>query len=184
MATVVYVKDILKLGEDEFVLAMVGLGLGSTVTALLLGLATGRYESGAKGPAELHGLCYRWTERALLTGGVVLSLILLPGIWRPSFLLFACLWILSGVGQALIDIATRKTHAFLLRRLARDPGNPLLAKAEGMLRFHLAGRRALEAQDWPACLAEYQAQFPTDSRAGRDQAAGPGYASPSTLRST
>ncbi|HEY8158645.1 MAG TPA: MFS transporter [Methylobacter sp.] len=106
VATVVYVKDVLKLGEDEFVLAMVGLGLGSTVTALFLGWATGRYESGAKGPAELHGRRHRWTERALLTGGVILGLILLPGIWRPSFLLFACLWLLSGVGQALIDISS------------------------------------------------------------------------------
>ena len=28
-----------------------------------------------------------------------------------------------------------------------------------MLRFHLEGRCPLEAQDWPACLAEYWAQF-------------------------
>jgi NRE family putative nickel resistance protein-like MFS transporter len=37
VATVVYVKDVLMPGEAEFVLAMVGLGLGSTVTALSLG---------------------------------------------------------------------------------------------------------------------------------------------------
>jgi hypothetical protein len=72
----------------------------------------------------------------------------------------------------LRPLATRKTHAFLLRRLARDPGNPLLAKAEGMLRFHLAGRRPLEAQDWPACLAEYQAQFTQIPAPVREQAAG------------
>lgn len=58
----------------------------------------------------------------------------------------------------LRPLATRATHALLLRRLARDPDNPVLAKAEGMLRFCLAGKRPLEAQDWPACLAEYRAQ--------------------------
>lgn len=106
VATVVYVKDVLMLGEAEFVLAMVGLGLGSTVTALSLGWVTGRYESGAKGPSELHGRRHRWTERALLTGGVVLGLILLPGIQKPSFMIFVWLWILNGVGQALIGLSS------------------------------------------------------------------------------
>ncbi len=106
VATVVYVKDVLMLGEAEFVLAMVGLGLGSTVTALSLGWVTGRYESGAKGPSELHGRRHRWTERALLTGGVVLGLILLPGIQKPPFMIFAWLWILNGVGQALIGLSS------------------------------------------------------------------------------
>lgn len=60
-------------------------------------------------------------------------------------------------------LATERSHAFLLRRLDRDRGDrasagrpqesPLLAKAEGMLRFHLGGRRAAEEQEWPACLA-------------------------------
>lgn len=106
VATVVYVKDVLMLGETEFVLAMAGLGLGSTVTALLLGWASGRYESGAKEPSELHGRRHRWTERALLTGGVVLGLILLPGLQQPPFLLFAWIWILNGVGQALIALSS------------------------------------------------------------------------------
>lgn len=106
VATVVYVKDVLMLGETEFVLAMAGLGLGSTVTALFLGWVTGRYESGAQKPSELHGRRHRWTERALLAGGVLLGLILLPGIQRPPFLLFACLWMLNGMGQALIALSS------------------------------------------------------------------------------
>lgn len=106
VATVVYVKDVLMLGENEFVLAMSGLGLGSTVTALFLGWATGRYESSAKGPSELHGRRHQWTERALLTGGVVLGLILLPGMKQPPFLLFVGLWLLNGVGQALIALSS------------------------------------------------------------------------------
>ena len=55
--------------------------------------------------------------------------------------------------------ATRRTHALVLRLLARDPDNPVLAKADGMLRFHLEGKRPLEAQHWPACLSEYRAHM-------------------------
>lgn len=105
VATVVYVRDVLMLGEAEFVLAMAGLGLGSTVTALFLGWATGRYESGANGPSELHGRRHRWTEHAMVAGGGVLGLILLPGIMKPTFMIFVLLWILNGVGQALIALS-------------------------------------------------------------------------------
>ena len=45
VASVVYIKDVLFLGETTFVLVMAGLGLGSTMTALILGKFTGRYES-------------------------------------------------------------------------------------------------------------------------------------------
>lgn len=34
------------------------------------------------------------------------------------------------------------------------PGNRTLAKTEGMLRFHIQGKRPLDEQDWPACLTE------------------------------
>jgi hypothetical protein len=37
--------------------------------------------------------------------------------------------------------------------LQRDRNNPLLAKAEGMLRFHVAGKKPLTEQEWPECLA-------------------------------
>ena len=71
----------------------------------------------------------------------------------------------------LSPLATRKTYALLLQRLARDPGNPLLAKAEGMFRFYLEGKRPLETQDWPACLAEYRAQRTAVPVSIKDQAA-------------
>ena len=53
----------------------------------------------------------------------------------------------------LQPFATRRTHALVLRLLARDPGNPILAKAEGMLRFHLEGKRTAgsPATGRPAC---------------------------------
>ncbi len=104
VATVVYVRDVLHLGESAFVFAMAAAGVGSTVAALLLGRATGRYESGAATVTQLHGLRHRWTERALIVGGCVLGAALLPGILQPPLWLFAALWLLNGAGQALIAI--------------------------------------------------------------------------------
>ncbi len=104
VATVVYVREILVLGETAFVVVMAALGVGSTIAALMLGRATGRYESTAGNRAELHGLRHRWTERALLLGGLVLGLLLLPGVLQPPLLVFALLWFFNGAGQALIAI--------------------------------------------------------------------------------
>ena len=58
---------------------------------------------------------------------------------------------------ALRPLAGSRTHAVVLRLLGRHPDDPVLAKAEGMLRFYLQGKRPLEAQEWPACLAEAKA---------------------------
>ncbi len=104
VGTVVYVRDVLGFDDATFTLVMAGLGLGSTVTALLLGWITGRYETGAKNPSELHGRRHRWGERALLIGGVILGLLLLPGMFQPPLLVFASFWFLNGMGQALISV--------------------------------------------------------------------------------
>jgi hypothetical protein len=53
----------------------------------------------------------------------------------------------------LNPFATPAVHAWTRRLLPRDPSNPSLAKAEGMLRFHLEGRRAPSEQPWPECLS-------------------------------
>lgn len=106
VASVVYIKDVLLLGETSFVFVMACLGLGSTITALLLGKFTGRYESVANDHTELHGLRHRWTERALLLGGIVLGLLLIPGFLKPTLAVFAILWFLNGAGQVLIAIAS------------------------------------------------------------------------------
>jgi len=104
VATVVYVRDVLALGETAFVLTMAALGVGSTIAALLLGRATGRYEAAADTPIQLHGLRHRWAERALIVGGCVLGAVLLPGMLQPPLWLFAVLWLFNGAGQALIAI--------------------------------------------------------------------------------
>lgn len=50
-------------------------------------------------------------------------------------------------------------HAAMARLLKRYPGNHTLSKAEGTLRFHLQGKRQLEAQDWPECLACHKSEL-------------------------
>ena len=106
VATVVYIKDVLLLSETSFVMVMAGLGLGSTITAIVLGKLTGRYESLANTDLELHGRRHRWTEQALIIGGIVLGLMLLPGYLKPGLAVFAILWFLNGAGQVLIAISS------------------------------------------------------------------------------
>lgn len=52
----------------------------------------------------------------------------------------------------LNPLASEITHTWTQSLLERDPSNPLLAKAEGMLRFHVEGNHALSEQPWPECL--------------------------------
>jgi hypothetical protein len=49
--------------------------------------------------------------------------------------------------------ATRSTLARTQKLLQHDPSNPFLAKAEGMLRFHVEGMRPITEQVWPECVA-------------------------------
>jgi NRE family putative nickel resistance protein-like MFS transporter len=104
VATISYVRDVLGRGETAFAFVMAGLGLGSSLAAILLGRATGRYEQGVRDKAVLHGRRHVWTARALIAGGILLGLILLPDVLKPSFILFSFLWVLNGAGQALIAI--------------------------------------------------------------------------------
>lgn len=104
VVTVAYVRDVLGRGETAFAVVMAALGLGSTLAAIVLGRATGRYEQGAGDKAVLHGRRHRWTARALLIGGLILGLLLLPGILVPPLFVFGWLWMLNGAGQALIAI--------------------------------------------------------------------------------
>ena len=54
----------------------------------------------------------------------------------------------------LRPLANEKTHQLLNRWLKRNPGSYVLSKAEGMLRFHLNGKRQLTEQCWPECLED------------------------------
>jgi hypothetical protein len=54
----------------------------------------------------------------------------------------------------LKPVLNRGGYAVVVRLLDRYPGNSTLAKAKGMLRFHLQGKRAADQQDWPECLSD------------------------------
>lgn len=56
----------------------------------------------------------------------------------------------------LKPLANPTTHALTKKLLDRNPSNSLLAKAEGMLRFHVEGMRNLPAQSWPECLERHE----------------------------
>jgi NRE family putative nickel resistance protein-like MFS transporter len=104
VATVAYVRDTLHRGDGAVAGAMAVLGLGSTLTALALGRATGRYEARATSPPAAHGRRHRWADAALLWGGNLLALALLPSVLTPPLAVFALAWALNGAGQALIAI--------------------------------------------------------------------------------
>lgn len=106
VATVVYVSDVLKSGETSFAIVMAVLGLGSSLAAILLGRRTRRIELGASDKAALHYKRHDWSRITLFVGGIILGLILLPGVLQPPLLIFAALWFLNGAGQALISIAS------------------------------------------------------------------------------
>ncbi len=52
----------------------------------------------------------------------------------------------------LRPLINRPTHTVLQRLNQKMPGHPILAKAEGMVRFYLEGLKPLQAQQWPTCL--------------------------------
>ncbi len=106
VATVVYVHDVLGYGDTAFTLVMAGLGLGSTLAAIVLGRATERYEKELSARETLHGQRHVWTRYALMLGGLILGLLLLPGIFKPSIIIFAVMWFLNGAGQGLIGISS------------------------------------------------------------------------------
>jgi hypothetical protein len=52
----------------------------------------------------------------------------------------------------LAPFAKEFAHSISARLLVQHPGSRVLAKAEGMLRFYLQGKRPAETQHWPECL--------------------------------
>ena len=104
VVTVVYVRDILRGTEAQFSIVMAGAGLGSAAAAILLSRITARMELDTADHGARHRLRHRWTAAAVIAGGIVLSISLLPGWMTPPLIGFGFLWILNGAGQALIAI--------------------------------------------------------------------------------
>jgi len=106
VGTVVYVSDVLQTGDTGFAVVMAILGLGSSIAAIILGRATTRFEADANDKTALHYRRHDWSRSALFIGGIILGLILLPGVFQPPLVVFAVLWFLNGAGQAVISIAS------------------------------------------------------------------------------
>ena len=116
VATVVYVRDALGRGETSFAVAMVAIGVGSSVAAVLATRRAERAERddqrddqrdvGAVARTATHLRYHRWATRTLLVGGALLAMALLPGFLRPSYAVLLALWALNGAGQALVAVAS------------------------------------------------------------------------------
>ncbi len=104
VATITYVHDVLGQGDTAFAAAMVALGVGSSVAALLASRRAERTAQQASDPAAAHQRYHRWAAHAMLSGGILLSLALIPGMFRPAFFVLLALWALNGAGQALIAV--------------------------------------------------------------------------------
>jgi NRE family putative nickel resistance protein-like MFS transporter len=104
VVTVVYVRDVLMGSTLAFTLVMAGVGVGSSVTAVLLGRRTSRLERAATTTQEVHWIRHRWSSRAILGGGILTIVSLVWGFLRPPLSVFAGLWVMNGAGQALVAI--------------------------------------------------------------------------------
>jgi hypothetical protein len=58
----------------------------------------------------------------------------------------------------LRPFVNKMSYAFVKRFQTWNPSSPLIAKTEGMLRFYLEGKRPLESQHWPECLASQNSE--------------------------
>jgi hypothetical protein len=54
---------------------------------------------------------------------------------------------------------SRVSHSIVSWLSRLDQGNRLLAKAKGILAFHLQGKRPLDEQEWPECLTDHKARL-------------------------
>lgn len=108
VATVVYVRDVLGLGNTAFAAAMAALGVGSSIAAVLAARRAERVAEQAAeqslDPEAAHIRYHAWARRTMLYGGALLTVALLPGILRPGFVVLLVLWALNGAGQALIAV--------------------------------------------------------------------------------
>lgn len=102
VATIAYVHDVLGLGNTAFAISMAALGMGSSLAALLASRRAERAEERTN--TDPHLAYHRWAAHAMLGGGCLLAVALLPGWLQPGILVLLVLWALNGAGQALIAV--------------------------------------------------------------------------------
>lgn len=59
----------------------------------------------------------------------------------------------------LAPLFNQTSQALVKRLLDRQTGNAALAKAEGLIRFYLEGKRPPTRQDWPECLSSRKTEL-------------------------
>jgi MFS transporter, NRE family, putaive nickel resistance protein len=106
VATIAYVRDVLDMGNTAFALAMAALGLGSSIAALAASRRAERATGTDTAQLPSHLRYHAWATRAMIGGGMLLALALLPAILRPSFGVLLVLWAANGAGQALIAVSS------------------------------------------------------------------------------
>ena len=100
VVTVVYVRDVLGGTEAQFSIVVGGAGLGSAAAAILLSRIYRSHGTRRCRSLRGHRLRHRWTAAAVITGGIVLSISLLPGWMAPPLIVFGFLWVLNGSGPS------------------------------------------------------------------------------------
>jgi hypothetical protein len=58
----------------------------------------------------------------------------------------------------LKPLAGSQLHRSIISLIARNPNSAFLAKMEGMIRFYRHGKIPLDSQEWPKCLADFNAE--------------------------
>lgn len=66
----------------------------------------------------------------------------------------------------LQPLVNNLSYGVIKKIIAFKKGHPTLAKAEGMMRFYLEGLKAIEDQQWPACLENSREKILADTMNG------------------
>jgi len=112
-----------------------------------------------------NAIFYSVTHEALTRGGITKVFFCLQSLDAPASVdrfKFRMGFTARAVRQRVVfhpflaPAFNRITHAIVKRALSYRPNHPFLAKVEGMLRFHLEGKRPPAEQDWPECLDRYK----------------------------
>jgi MFS transporter, NRE family, putaive nickel resistance protein len=102
--TVVYVHEVLGQGNTAFAITMAAVGAGSAFVALRLPRSSEAAREGGGDARDGHLRYHAWANRTMMTGGVLVTVALLPGVLAPGLLLLAVLWAVKGAGQVMVSI--------------------------------------------------------------------------------
>jgi hypothetical protein len=146
------------LHEDSLVAAIFAFTYEDTVSIIYQQSSTAHLKFGIN-----NALTYVFTQAMLLRPGIKRIFYGLHSLDAPSSVdefKFRMGYVAKPVRQRVVfnpiaaPLFNKFTYAGLKTARFILPGNPTFAKAEGMLRFYLQGKRPLAEQDWPEVLME------------------------------